>query len=98
MTRVEVRRSRDMALSFANNQVTDNQRTEYIIGAGYRFQDLSFNITQAGRQQRISSDLMLRFDLAIRENKTILRKLTEETDVISSGQRAIASTLPQNTS
>ncbi len=90
MTRIEVRRSRDMALSFANNQVTDNQRMEYIIGAGYRFQDLSFNITQAGRQQRISSDLMLRFDLSVRDNKTILRKLTEETDVISSGQRSIA--------
>ncbi len=90
MTRVEVRRTRNMALSFANNQVTDNQRTEYIIGAGYRFQDLSFNITQAGQQQRISSDLMLRLDLSIRDNKTILRKLIEETDVISSGQRAIA--------
>ena len=90
MTRVEVRRSRDMALSFANNQVTDNQRTEYIIGAGYRFQDLAFNITQAGQQQRVSSDLMLRLDLSIRDNKTILRKLTEETDVISSGQQAIA--------
>ncbi len=90
MSRIEVRRSRDMALSFANNQVTDNQRMEYIIGAGYRFTDLSFNITQAGRQQRISSDLMLRFDLSIRDNKTIMRKLTEETDVISSGQRAIA--------
>ncbi len=90
MTRAEVRRSRDMALSFANNQVTDNQRTEYIIGAGYRFQDLSFNITSGGRQQRIQSDLMLRMDLAIRDNKTILRKLVEDTDVISSGQQSIA--------
>jgi len=90
MTRVEVRRSRNMALSFANNQVTDNQSSEYIIGAGYRFQDLSFNITQGGRQQRIQSDLMLRLDISVRDNKNILRKLTEETDVISSGQRAFA--------
>ncbi len=90
MTRVEVRRSRNMALSFANNQVTDNQSAEYIIGAGYRFQDLSFNISQGGRQQRIQSDLMLRLDISVRDNKNILRKLTEETDVISSGQRAFA--------
>ena len=90
MTRVEYRRSRNISLSFANNQVTDNYSNEIIIGSGYRFENLSFNITQAGSTQRIESDLILRFDLSIRENRTVLRKLLEETDVISSGQRNIA--------
>ncbi len=89
MTRVEYRRSRDIVLSFANNQITDHYSSEIIIGAGYRFQDLAFNITQQGRRQRVESDLMLRFDMSIRDNKTILRKLLEETDIISSGQRSV---------
>ncbi len=90
MTRFEYRRSRDITLSFANNQVTDNYRNEIVIGAGYRFQNLAFNITQAGRRQRIESDLVLRFDMSVRDNRTILRKLLEETDIISSGQRSVA--------
>ena len=89
MTRVEYRRSRNMALSFANNQITDNQSSEIVLGAGYRFQNLAFNITQGGRRQRIESDLVLRLDMSLRDNKTVLRKLLEETDVISSGQRSI---------
>jgi len=89
MTRLEYRRSRDINLSFANNQITDHYSSEIIVGAGYRFQNLSFNITQGGRRQRIESDLVLRFDMSIRENRTILRKLLEETDVISAGQQAI---------
>ncbi len=89
MTRMEYRRSRDIVLSFANNQITDHYSSEIIIGAGYRFQDLAFNITQQGRRQRVESDLMLRFDMSIRDNKTILRKLLEETDIISSGQRSV---------
>ncbi|MDR4987681.1 MAG: cell surface protein SprA [Bacteroidales bacterium] len=89
MTRVEYRRSRDMSLSFANYQLTDHNSQEFIIGAGYRFQNLAFNINQGGRRQRIESDLVLRLDLSLRENKTILRKLQEDTDIISSGQQNI---------
>ncbi len=92
MTRVEYRRSRDISLSFANNQVTDHQSSEVVIGAGYRFQNLAFNITQAGRRQRIESDLVLRFDLSIRDNKTVLRKILDDvgdTNVPSSGQQSI---------
>lgn len=90
MTRFEYRRSRDISLSFANNQVTDNERSEYIIGAGYRFQDLALNISTGGTTQRMQSDLVLRLDLSMRDSRTILRKLLEETDVISSGSRTFA--------
>ncbi len=90
MTRLEYRRSRDITMSFANNQLTDFHSSEIIIGAGYRFQDLAFNISSGGSRQRIQSDLVLRLDMSLRENRTILRKLLEETDVISAGQRVVA--------
>lgn len=89
-TRFEYRTSRNLGLSFANNQVTDVSSREIIIGAGYRFQDLAFNIAQGGNTQRIQSDLVLRLDLSFRQNRTVLRKLIEDVDVISAGQNNVA--------
>lgn len=89
-TRFEYRSSRNIGLSFANNQVTDVKSREIIIGAGYRFKDLAFNIAQGGNTQRVQSDLVLRFDLSFRQNRTVLRKLIEEVDVISAGQNNVA--------
>ena len=90
LTRFEYRKSRDIGLSFANNQITDVSSNEIIIGTGYRFRDLAFNITQGGGRQRIESDLVLRFDLSIRTNRTVLRKLVEDVDLISAGQRTFS--------
>jgi len=90
LTRFEYRKSRDIGLSFANNQITDVSSNEIIIGTGYRFRDLAFNIAQGGGRQRIESDLVLRFDLSIRTNRTVLRKLVEDVDLISAGQRTFS--------
>lgn len=89
MTRFEYRTSRNLSLSFANNQVTDVKSREIIVGTGYRFQNLSFNIAQGNNTQRVQSDLVLRLDLSFRQNKTVLRKLVEEVAVISSGQNSV---------
>lgn len=85
-TRLEWRKSRDVSLSFANNWLTDVNSNEYVIGAGYRIKNLAFNIKQGGKSKRLQSDLVLKADLSIRKNKTVLRKLIEQVDQISSGQ------------
>lgn len=90
MTRFEFRSSRNIGLSFANNQLTDVRSQEIIIGTGYRFKDLAFNLAQGGNTQRVKSDLVMRLDLAFRQNKTVLRKLIEEVDIISAGQKVVA--------
>ena len=89
MTRLEYRSSRNIGLSFANNQVTDVKSREIVIGTGYRFQDLAFNLAQGNNTQRIQSDLVLRLDLSFRRNMTVLRKIIEEVDVISAGQNSM---------
>ncbi len=89
MTRLEYRSSRNIGLSFANNQVTDVKTREIIVGTGYRFRDLAFNIAQGNNTQRVQSDLVLRLDLSFRRNMTVLRKIVEEVDVISAGQNSI---------
>ncbi len=89
MARLEYRTTRNIGLSFANNQVTDVRTREIVFGTGYRFKDLAFNIAQGGNTQRLQSDLVLRLDLSFRKNITVLRKIVEEVDVISSGQNAV---------
>jgi cell surface protein SprA len=87
LTRFEYRKARILALSMANNQLTENQDNELIIGAGYRFNAVALKIGE----KAYKSDLNLRFDLSVRDNKTIVRYLAEtnkdESDQITMGDR-----------
>jgi len=87
LTRIEYRSSRDIILSFANNQVTDVSSSELIIGTGYRFRDLAFTIAQGGGRRRMQSDLVVRLDAAVRTTRTVLRKITQNVDLVSAGQQ-----------
>ncbi len=88
-TKAEIRRSRSMALSFANNQLTEVLSNEYVLGVGYRFTRMDLIIKTKNSQQSYSNDLTLRADLSFRKNKTILRRLVEDTDQLTAGQNAI---------
>ncbi|HOP04312.1 MAG TPA: cell surface protein SprA [Tenuifilaceae bacterium] len=89
--RVEIRNTRTLAMSFGNNQLSETTNWEYIVGAGYRFENLPIQFISAiGDQKTLKSDLRLRLDFSLRNSKTILRKLAEETNTPTSGQRAIS--------
>lgn len=79
-TRVEARNTRSLALSLANNQLTDINSWEYIIGAGYRIENLPIQFAAGGGNQRtITSDLRLRVDVSIRNTTTLLRRFEDPT-------------------
>jgi cell surface protein SprA len=88
-TRSEIKRSRSIALSFANNQITEILSDEYIVGVGYRFTRMDLILKTKTSQRAYSNDLTLRTDLSFRKNKTVLRRLVEDTDQITAGQSAI---------
>ena len=88
-SRIEVKKSRSLALSFANNQLTDIINDELIIGAGYRFNEVQFIIRTGAGEREFKSDLNIRLDLSIRDSKTVLRRLVEEQDQITAGQKRI---------
>ncbi|MFO8054739.1 MAG: cell surface protein SprA, partial [Bacteroidales bacterium] len=88
--RIEIKKSRNLSLNFANNQLTEVNSNEYVFGAGYRIKDLEFLIRAGGQARRMSSDLNVKLDLSIRDNKTVLRKLVEDVDQISAGQKVIS--------
>lgn len=86
-TRIEWKKSRTVSLNLANNQVADVRNNEFIIGAGYRFDDVKIELRSGGRQRSLSSDLNVRLDFSIRDNKTISRKLIEDVNQPVAGQR-----------
>ena len=88
-TRVEIKRSRTLSLSMANNQLTEIANNAIVVGTGYRFDDLQFIIRTGGAQREFKSDLNLRADVEIRDNVTIMRKIVEGTHEPTAGQRII---------
>jgi cell surface protein SprA len=84
-SKLEFKRSRTLSLSTANNQINEVNSKEIVFGAGYRFNEVQLIINQT----EFKSDLNVRGDVSIRDNRTVIRKLTEDTDQITAGQRII---------
>ena len=92
MTKFELKKSRNLGLSFVNNQLTEVSSNEVVIGAGYRFKNVKFGIKSSGgsgSRSNVSSDLNLKFDFSIRSNKTVLRRIDEDIDQVSAGQKIL---------
>jgi cell surface protein SprA len=77
-TRFEWRKSRTVTLNLTSNQVSDARINELIFGAGYRFDNVQIILKTGNGQKALKSDLNIRFDLSIRDNKTLARKLIED--------------------
>ncbi|GAI82808.1 unnamed protein product, partial [marine sediment metagenome] len=89
-TRLELKKTRTLALSLSNNQITEVKSDEFTLGLGYRFDEVQLIIRLGGSERELKSDLNLRADLSIRDNKTIIRKLIEDVDQPTAGQRIVS--------
>jgi cell surface protein SprA len=86
-SRFEFKKSRNISLSFANNQLTEVKSEEFVFGAGYTIKDVKFPIKFGKSKKTIVSDLKMQVDVSIRDNQTVIRKIEEEVDQITSGQK-----------
>ena len=82
----EIRTDRLLSLSFDNNLMTENKGSEYILGVGYRFKDVRIRSKLAGARQVITSDLNMKADVSVRDNKTIIRYLDLDNNQVTAGQ------------
>ncbi|HAN19142.1 MAG: cell surface protein SprA [Bacteroidetes bacterium GWC2_33_15] len=78
-TRFEMKKSRTITLSFTNNQITEVYSDEMGISLGYRFDNFNLIFDFGNQQENFKSDLNLRANLKIRDNKTVLREIAEST-------------------
>ena len=93
LIKVEYKKSRNLALSFVNNQLTEVSSGEFVFGFGYRFKDVQLSISSmgtGGKKQKLKSDVTLKMDFGIRDNKTVLRRIDEAINQISTGYRQVS--------
>jgi cell surface protein SprA len=67
-------------------QISEQTNNEFIVGTGYRFKDIKITYNFSGVKRQSISDLVLKLDFSIRDNKTILRKIEENVNQPSAGQ------------
>ena len=80
-----LQRNRTLALSFANNQLTETSRSGITFGGGYRFKDVEINIKAGGKTLKFKSDVVLQLNVTHNSNKTNIRKINQNLSQISSG-------------
>ncbi|MFA9370916.1 MAG: cell surface protein SprA [Labilibaculum antarcticum] len=88
-TSFEIKRTRNLILGLSNTQLTEVASNEMIFGLGYRFDDFGMIIGSGSKQKKYKSDLNLRGDLSIRKNNTIIRKIVDEVNQLTSGQKVV---------
>jgi len=89
LAKFEMKKSRNLSLSFANNQLTEVTSQEWIIGLGFRFKDVPINLSglTGGKGKTFKSDLNIKADFSIRDNKTVLRSIDSDVNQVSAGQK-----------
>ena len=88
-TRFEYKKDRTISLGLSNSQITEVKGYEYIVGVGYRVQGVQLMFDSGAGKKQVSSDLDLRADISIRNNKTIIRRIEEDSNQPTSGQSLI---------
>lgn len=85
--RFEMKKSRTVTLSYSNNQITEVFTDEMGFSIGYRFDDFNLIFNFGNGQDNFKSDLNIRANVKIRDNKTILRKIVEDDEIPSADQK-----------
>ena len=84
----DINKSRQVALSLANNQCMENKSTDVTMGVGYIIRDVSFTVVQQdGSRNHIKSNLELKLDIKINNNQTVIRRILEDFEMPTSGQK-----------
>lgn len=85
ITKFEYKKDRSATLSLNNNQVTEVLGSEWVIGTGYTFKKVKLPFK--GIKE---NDLNVRVDISFRDNLTVIRKIVENTNQATAGQRVVS--------
>ncbi len=85
ITKFEYKKDRSATLSLNNNQVTEVLGNEWVIGTGYKFGKVKLPIKNVKE-----NDLNVRVDVSFRDNLTVIRKIVENTNQATAGQRVVS--------
>ena len=84
-TKFEYKKTRNIALSFANNQIFETHNEEYVFGVGYTIEKLPLNLMIGGSPKKFESPLVMRLDFAFRDDLVIVRRIAENNIELQKG-------------
>ncbi len=89
---------RSLSLNIASNQLIEARNNEWVMGAGYRFEDFKLFVRTATNKKgrAIDNDLRINADFSIRDVVSIIRRIDEENVQPSSGNKVTALKLTAN--
>jgi cell surface protein SprA len=80
--KIEMKRDRNIAFGLTNFQITETKSNALVVGVGYKFKDVPNPFMKTYGKLPVKmlkeTDLVLRADLNIRDNRTIIRKMGSE--------------------
>ncbi|MEN2399090.1 cell surface protein SprA [Flavobacterium sp. MC2016-06] len=83
----QINKDRTLSMSFDNNNLTEVNGIEYVVGLGYRIKDVIMSSKLADNPTgTIKSDIIIKADLTLRKNQTIVRYLDYDNNQIAAGQ------------
>ncbi|MCE2743667.1 MAG: cell surface protein SprA, partial [Fluviicola sp.] len=85
ITKFEIKRDRSATLSTINTQITEIVGKEIVIGVGYKFAKVKLPFEKID-----PSPVNVRFDLSIRDNQTVVRKIIDNTNQATAGQTVVS--------
>lgn len=85
-THWDINRRRDVSLSLVNAQLSETSGNEIVLGLGYRFGNLPIFL----KSKQLNNDINVQFDFSIRKNNTIIRRITENVDQLTAGEKVIS--------
>jgi len=77
-------------LSLDNNLITESLGDEYVVGLGYRIQEVRFRTSIGGRRVILNGDLNIKADVSYRDNVMVLRNLEYDNNQVTAGQRLMS--------
>jgi cell surface protein SprA len=86
--RFEVRKSKMQSLSLIDYQISENASTEYVIGIGFRKKGIKLPFSIMGIT-KLRNELIFKFDLGFRDDKSTNTFLSNNIGVTSRGQQVI---------
>lgn len=80
-------KNRAFVLGTQSATLTEDSGSEYILGFGYILKDLKLKLRIRGKTRTIKSDLNLKFDFSLRDNKTRITNLLEADSQVTGGKK-----------
>ncbi len=75
--KLEYKKTRTLNMNIASLQLVEGNNREWVVGAGYKFDDFNAVLKLKQQQTKVKNSLTLRTDFSIKDIRSVIRKLEE---------------------